>query len=67
MKKKKYMVFTISLIFIVSAILLIFFLEEDRSARPGLIMSLGALIVVIQRVAWLFLNKKGKKKKKRRK
>ncbi|MBN8209646.1 hypothetical protein JI666_12890 [Bacillus sp. NTK071] len=65
MKKKKYVVFTISLIIIVSAILLIFLFEEDRSARPGMIMSLGALIVVIQRIAWLFLTKKGKKKKRK--
>ncbi|TKD72501.1 hypothetical protein [Pseudalkalibacillus hwajinpoensis] len=62
---KKNVLFTISLSIIVIAILLIFLLEEDRSARPGMIMSLGALIVVIQRVAWLFLNKKGKQKKRR--
>ena len=61
----KGILFTLTLSVVLVAILLIFLLEDDRSARPGMIMSLGALVVVFQRVAWLVIKRKGKKKKRR--
>ena len=61
----KGILFTLTLSVVLVAILLIFLLEDDRAARPGMIMSLGALVVVFQRVAWLVIKRKGKKKKRR--
>ena len=61
----KGILFTLTLSVVLVAILLIFLLEDDRTARPGMIMSLGALVIVFQRVAWLVMKRKGKKKKRR--
>ncbi|WLR58724.1 hypothetical protein [Guptibacillus hwajinpoensis] len=62
---KKSVLFTLTLSLVLIAILLIFLFEDDRTARPGMIMSLGALAVVFQRVVWLVM-KRNKKNQKRR-
>ncbi|MGB7998586.1 MAG: hypothetical protein WCF60_00585 [Anaerobacillus sp.] len=61
----KVVFFTLTLSVVLVAILLIFLFEDDRSARPGMIMSLGALVVVFQRVVWLLMKRKGNKQKRR--
>ncbi|MFK3960177.1 hypothetical protein [Guptibacillus hwajinpoensis] len=62
---KKGVLFTHTLSLVLIAILLIFLFEDDRAARPGMIMSLGALAVVFQRVVWLVMKRKKKKQNRR--
>ncbi|MBF0707321.1 hypothetical protein IQ283_12055 [Alkalihalobacillus hwajinpoensis] len=62
---KKGVLFTLTLSLVLIAILLIFLFEDDRAARPGMIMSLGALAVVFQRVVWLVMKRKKKNQKRR--
>ncbi|MYL64865.1 hypothetical protein GLW07_16015 [Bacillus hwajinpoensis] len=63
MKKSVLFILTLSLVII--AILLIFLFEDDRAVRPGMIMSLGALAVVFQRVVLLLVRRKREKYKRR--
>ncbi|MDO6654903.1 hypothetical protein [Anaerobacillus sp. 1_MG-2023] len=62
---KRGVLFTLTLSLVLIAILLIFLFEDDRAARPGMIMSLGALAVVFQRVVWLVMKRKKKNQKRR--
>ncbi|WP_273853783.1 hypothetical protein [Guptibacillus spartinae] len=57
---KKNVLFVLTLTIVLIAILLIFLFEEDRAARPGMIMSLGAVAIVFQRVVWLVAKRKKK-------
>ncbi|MCA0173210.1 hypothetical protein [Bacillus sp. RAR_GA_16] len=65
MSKNVLFILTLSVVLI--AILLIFLFEEDRAARPGMIMSLGAVAVVFQRVVWLVVKRKKRSKGSHRK
>ncbi|MGG1686036.1 hypothetical protein [Pseudalkalibacillus sp. NRS-1564] len=62
---KKGVLFSLTLSLVLIAILLIFLFEDDRAARPGMIMSLGALAVVFQRVVWLVMKRKKKNQNRR--
>jgi uncharacterized membrane protein YwaF len=62
---KKSVLFILTLSVVLIAILLIFLFEDDRAARPGMIMSLGALAVVFQRVVLLLMRRKRKNHKRR--
>ncbi|WP_226659289.1 hypothetical protein [Pseudalkalibacillus hwajinpoensis] len=60
---KKNVLFILTLTIVLIAILLIFLFEEDRAARPGMILSLGAVAVVFQRVIWLVAKRKKKRQR----